>query len=361
MGDSSGDPPISPPDSGTDPDDGGDGSGQSGISDYTEDEKKSETGKTEPPEQPPGGGGGGGGSPAEIELPEEHEYQEDPDDEDDHEERDEHRTPETPDSDHDQDEPDDDREEDDDEEQIAWVTQHSDAWDAMGWGLHPVILQLKEEFRDQIRFDVQGVPIREFESPDEMADTWESNASRHGMPINASIWDSDPPASTELSNRAFAAAREQGSDAAKDYLRRLRRAAIVEERNIEDESVLMELADEAGLDTDTLSEEWDEIEVDESGRTVETPQTTIHLDGTTVSYEGYFHPNDVKMMFEQAGFEEYAPRPLPDFVAEYSPVATKEVMQVYGLEREEAIQNLREEETVSSITIGDTNFWIFVS
>lgn len=69
----------------------------------------------------------------------------------------------------------------------------------------------------------------------------------------------------------------------------------------------MDIADEVGLDTETLSKDWSDVDVETTTQSVEPPETTIHIDGTTVSYSGYFHPDDVKTMFEQAGFEEHEP------------------------------------------------------
>lgn len=263
--------------------------------------------------------------------------------------------PEPPDEETDAEEDDDD--DDDEEDQVAQVVVHSDPWDNVGFGLYPIRYQLKEEYGDQIQIDDRLVPVREFESPGEMAAQWEQDARRHEMPVDPSVWSANPPESTALSNRAFAAAREQSIARAKDYIRRLRVAAIVEGRNIEDRETLLDLAGEVGLDTDQLAADWDDVNVRTSTRDVDTPKTTIHVDGTTVTQQGYLHVDDLKMMFDQAGLEAEDPQPLPGFVDEYGPVALKEVRQVYGWDEATARNELRAADGVEPVTFGDATFW----
>lgn len=264
--------------------------------------------------------------------------------------------PEPPDEESDAEEDDED-DDDDEEDQIAQVVIHSDPWDNVGFGLYPIRYQLKEEYGNQVRIDDQLVPIREFESPDEMGAQWEQDARRHEMPVDPGVWSANPPESTALSNRAFAAAREQSIARAKDFIRRLRVAAIVEGRNIEDRETLLELAGEVGLDTDKLAANWDDVDVRVSTRDIDTPKTTIHVDGTTVAQTGYLHVDDLKMMFEQAGLEEEDPQSLPGFVDEYGPVALKEVRQVYGWDEATARNELRAVDGIEPVMFGNTKFW----
>ncbi|WP_323677871.1 DsbA family protein [Halorubellus sp. PRR65] len=259
----------------------------------------------------------------------------------------------------------DDSEEDDDDdeedEQQASVVIHSDAWDNVGLGLYPIRYQLQEEYGDQIEFEDRLVPMRSFESPQSMPEKWGLGSQRHGMPVDSSIWSRDPPESTEVSNRAFAAARIQSLSLADEYMRRLRIAAIVEGRNIENRSTALELAAEVGLDPDQLKDDWDEVDVQKSRRDVEVPETTIHIDGRTVSQQGYLHIDDLKMIFEQAGLDEGDPQDLVGFVDEYGPVATKEVQQVYGLSRNEAMERLRNNGRVRTAEYGDATLWTTVN
>lgn len=248
-------------------------------------------------------------------------------------------------------------EEDTDQQQEVQIVVHSDAWDDIGFGLYPIRYQLKEEYGDKISITDAVISVREFDQPQQMARKWQDNVSRHEMPIDATIWDSDPPESTTLSNRVFKAAREQSSTLAEKFIRRLRIESIAASENIEDEEKLMEIAQETGLDTRQLHRDWEAVSVSDSSREPATPQTTIHIDGEIVTQTGYLHIDDIKMMLDQIGLEESNPRPLVEFVAEYGPVATKEVQQVYDLTKREATDKLQEHTEIISVDFGNSTFW----
>jgi hypothetical protein len=177
------------------------------------------------------------------------------------------------------------------------------------------------------------------------------------MPVSTEVWNEDPPESTELANRAFAAAREQSIPLAKRFIRRLRTAAIVEGTNIEDRDTLLELARNVGLDIDQLEEDWEDVNLRQSSREVETPKTTIHVDGETVTQPGLVTANDVKTPLKRAGLEADDPQSLPGFVDEHGPVAVKEVQKVYEYSREEALDELQNAEDVVPVEYGETALW----
>jgi hypothetical protein len=258
----------------------------------------------------------------------------------------------------DDEEEDDDDDDDDDDEQQATVTHFGDAWDNVGFGLYPIYYQLKEEFGEQLQFNSRSVPVREFDEPDAMVQEWKSGSQRHQMPVNTSVWHSDPPASTEFSNRAIAAVERQSSSIAEDFRRRLRIAAIVEGRNIEDKDTLVEIATDLGADAERLHDAWGEVEVRESKTEVDTPQTKIEVDGETIQFVGYVHVDDIKMPLKQAGLEVQDPQPLSDFVAEYGPVATKEIQQVYDFDSQDTtVETLQARERIVPVEFGDQQFW----
>lgn len=281
--------------------------------------------------------------------PEPEQEQEQPDEEPDHEE----------DSDYtEQEDEDDDEEDDEEEEKEAQIVVHSDPWDSIGWGIYPVRLQLQEEYGDQVQFDDRLVPVREFDLPEEMEQHWAKWAPRHGMPVNTDVWSDAPPESTELANRAFAAAREQSIRRAKRFMRRLKMAAVVEGTNIEDRETLFDLARNVGLNTDQLEEDWDDVHVRTSVQEVDTPKTTIHIDGETITQPGLVTANDLKTPLKRAGLDADDPQPLSGFVDEYGPVALEEVCQVYGQSKEEALEELQTTEGVKPVEYGETTFWV---
>lgn len=376
-------PPI---DSGDDSSEEDDGPVPTGLDDHTTEPEPEEIEEPEdgdssgtPGGAPVGGGGAGAGAGASTPTPEEPSSEE-PDDDEESEpetpdqpetpeddapeqepeqpERSEPQEPEDP-YDHEQEDEDgnEDDDDDDEEEQEAQIVVHSDAWDSIAWGIYPVRLKLKEEYGDQVQFEDRQVPVREFDSPEDRAQHWEKWEPRHGMPVSIEVWNEDPPESTELANRAFAAAREQSIPLAKRFMRRLRTAAIVEGTNIENRDTLLELARNVGLDTDQLEENWEDVDLRQSSRDVETPKTTIHVDGETVTQPGLVTVNDVKTPLKRAGLEADDPQSLPGFVDEHGPVAVKEIQQVYEYSREEALHELQNAEDVVPAEYGETTLW----
>jgi predicted DsbA family dithiol-disulfide isomerase len=374
-------PPI---DTGDDSSEEDDGPVPTGLDDHTTEPEPEETEEPEDddPSGTPGGtpvGGGGAGAGAagagagaptptpeepsseepdddeesEPETPDQSETPEDdaPEQEPEQPERSEPQEPEDPD-DHEQEDDD-----DDEEEQEAQIVVHSDAWDSIAWGIYPVRLQLKEEYGDQVQFDDRLVPVREFDFPEDRAQHWDKWEPRHGMPVSTEVWNENPPESTELANRAFAAAREQSIPLAKRFIRRLRTAAIVEGTNIEDREILLELARNVGLDTDQLEEDWEDVDLRRTSREVETPKITIHVDNETVTQPGLVTANDVKTPLKRAGLEANDPQSLPGFVDEHGPVAVKEVQQVYEYSLEEALDELQNAEGVVPVEYGETTLW----
>ena len=365
-GGTSGDPPIGPTEDSGPSSSGDKDSEQTGIDDHTssEDPKETET----PSGSTPAGGAGGGvpvAPPPATGEPQPEETERD---------NDEDSEPEVPEiepesdtsegeqepfeeSDSNEDSDDTEDEDDDDEQQVAQVLVHSDPWDNVGLGLYPIRYQLKEEYGDQVQIDDRLIPVREFDSPEEMAHKWEQETRRHGMPVDPSVWNHDPPKSTEIANRAYAAAREQGIQLAKDYMRRLRMAAIVEGRNIDDRETLLELGKEVGLNIEQLERDWDDVEVRKSKREVNSPRTTIYIDGETITQSGYLHVDDIKMMLEQAGFETEKTQSITGFVDEYGPVAVQEVCQVYNLDEDTTLERLRNMDNVVPVEYGQATLW----
>jgi len=362
-----------------DDDDGGSGSGdeepdvdpdQTGVDDYTDspptDESPAEEEPSEDSDTPStpttpsgtgdsGGGGGGGGV---IGIPEGVDVggdsPDEPGEETETDEPEEPQEPETPDENPEEDEEEDD---DDEEEQEPKVVQYSDPWDDVSWGLYPIMLKIEERYGHEVDTDYQLVPVREFNDPDEMASKWERDSLRHKMPIDVSVWDENPPESTELANRAYLAVIQQGPNAAQRYLRRLRIATMVEGTNIEDKDTLFELAKNAGLDTDRLEDAWDDVEPRQTKRVPSPPFTKFHVDGEEVTQPGYLHYDDIVDIFDQAGISDEEPQSLSGFVTEHGSVTTKEVMTVYEWSQERAEEELQQQEEIVPVEIGVGSFW----
>ncbi len=125
------------------------------------------------------------------------------------------------------------------------------------WGFEPVRQQLFEAVADkmQIRRLVGGLaPDSDLPMPLEMQkglqQTWQHIAEViPGTRFNHAFWsDCAPRRSTYPSNRAVIAARQQGEEFDPLMSARIQKAYYLEARNPSDNSTLIELADEIGLD-----------------------------------------------------------------------------------------------------------------
>lgn len=238
---------------------------------------------------------------------------------------------------------DEDGEDDEDEEENADFTIYTDPWDTTGWGNEPDLQRLQETFGDNLTVSYDILPPRP-------VNEWDNN---HGMP---SIQNLALPESTENSYQALKAAQEQ--DLFREYLRRLRIAAQVEGRNIEDKDLLIDLAEETGLDTEQLQRDIEKIDVAGPKPVEETPQ----MDVTISDIPHYWTENvEYGRAFGRMVGEGVKPvqtgRSIKEFVDEYGPVATTEVTETFQLSREEAIDKLHQSSAIYSIETGLKRFW----
>lgn len=134
------------------------------------------------------------------------------------------------------------------------------------WGSEPTLKKLEAVYKDNIKisFVMGGLvrDIREFSDPangiggdpietnKNIARHWEEASRHHGMPVNAKDFNlfSDEYPSTYPQNIAYCAARMEDEELANRYLRLLREETIVNGRLTNRKEVLIELANDIGLD-----------------------------------------------------------------------------------------------------------------
>ena len=130
------------------------------------------------------------------------------------------------------------------------------------WGFEPTRKAIFDAVGDrlQIRRLVGGLaPDSEAPMPDSMRQmlqqTWQRiEQSIPGTRFNFEFWEKCAPRrSTYPANRAVLAAREQGSDYDLAMTARIQQAYYLEARNPSDNSTLIDLATEIGLDTELFS------------------------------------------------------------------------------------------------------------
>lgn len=347
---------------------------QTGVDDYTGDDGGDDSGEdsSNDPGAGPGAGsggsaGGGGGSDGVITESPEGDDTGDGDEPEEGEEAEEGQPdspeveePETEPED-DVDEPEnsedaDDQEDEDDEEEedeVLVVVQEVDALSAMSWGTQPVMKRVEECYGEEIELFYKPAPVREID-PEQAKQKWIECNEELDMPVDPSFWDDHQPESTELVNRAFKAAIQQYRGM--EYIRALWRRGITAGRDINDREILIELASELGLDLEQFEEDLDKVEL-ETGDRGRLPFTLMEVQGNPVPKSGRVRYSDFKTQFTFQGIEEQEPQGLRGFVNEHGPVAAPEVMEVYGIRREEAVQRLEHLDRISSFEVGDEDFW----
>jgi predicted DsbA family dithiol-disulfide isomerase len=308
----------------------------------------------ETPTPPAGGGGGrggagGGGGPGGAPVTpggEEGPEADEPEDEPEEASPEANELPEPPEETDQSEETDDTEDEEEDEEpeeKEAEIIVYTDPWDITGWGNEPDLRRLQETFGDKLTIEYDVLPVR----------TIEELKSDTEMPT---VDDPDLPESTTDSHRALTAAQEQGLT--REYIRRLRIAALSEGRDIESEDILVEFAAEVGLDADQLREDMANVDVEVPEPVEETP----HMEVTIADIPHFWTENiEFGRIFGRMVGEGVQPKPtgrmIPQFVAEYEPVTTAEVAETFELDQDQAAEELRQRENVVSRDFGSGTFW----
>lgn len=192
------------------------------------------------------------------------------------------------------------------------------------------------------------------------------------MPVDEKIWLEDPPRSTWPSNIAYKAAEFQGKKLAHKYLRRMREAAASEGKNLEKKEVLVELAEEVGLDRekfesdlksdDAIKAFQEDRELSQSHGATGFPTFLIERREGEKWLRGYHSFRYFKELLEELepDLEEEKPGTILEFVENYDHVATREVQEVFDLSKSEALEKLRKLENkgkIKSIERGNGLFW----
>lgn len=264
------------------------------------------------------------------------------------------------------------------------ITQYTDPMCTWCWGSEPIVRRLRVVLGDQIRIRyVMGGLVKDFEefydaandisTPADVAPHWEEASRQHGMPVDTTIFEIDPAQSTYPASQAFTAARLQDTDLAHRYLRRLREAYTTQVRNVNDRSVQVDLAQSVGLDLDAFTAaledgtareafEADLARTRESGiRAFPTYEITGPSDEQVLAGFQTFDDLLRAVVDADPSVEPASPPPLRDFIADYGPVATREVAEVYELndgKARQVLESLVDDGVVRRERRGSGYFWM---
>jgi putative protein-disulfide isomerase len=263
------------------------------------------------------------------------------------------------------------------------ITQFTDPMCTWCWGSEPILRRLRVAYENQIQIRyVMGGLIEDFDEfydatndiskPGEVAPHWLEASEIHGMPVDTDIFDVDPAHSTYPASIAFVAARQQDEDLANRYLRRLREAYATQVRNINNREEQIELARHVGLAVDEFTAALDngtaQAEFQDDLSRTQTAGVrafpTYHIDGPAGERQmaGFQSFDDIAGALSAVAptLEQSSPPPIERFVADYGPVATQEVTEVYEFSRGKAYQTLQalvEEGSLRREPRGNGVFW----
>jgi len=263
------------------------------------------------------------------------------------------------------------------------ITQFTDPMCTWCWGSEPIIRRLRTVFGDQIEFRyVMGGLVEDFDNfydaandiaePNDVGPHWEEASRHHGMPVDTQIFETDPAQSTYPASKAFTAARQQDTELAHRYLRRIREAYATQVRNVNHREEQVKIAESVGLNLDEFTTALDngtaqaafEQDLSRTRQAGVRAFPTYHIEGPAGEKQlsGFQSFEELAAVLKTVDptLEQSSAPPVPQFIAEYEPVATQEVAEVYEFAHGKAQQVLGsfvDDESVRREARGNGFFW----
>ncbi len=277
---------------------------------------------------------------------------------------------------------------------IIELTEFTDPYCTWCWASEPILRKIKEHYGDQVRiiFKMGGLvdDVDKFYDPsnniggemmfDQVADHWEEASSRHGMPVDSSIFRDlkGKFRSTHPANIAYKAAQLLDKELADKFLRRLREAAAAERKEIHRTDVQVDLAKEVGLDPkrfleaietgrakDNFLEELKEVR--SQGITGFPTFKISNQIGEAIYLNGFKKFEMLENAFNRLNKNLLKKRAIPltdeniiKFIRKYRKVATQEVAILFDISKKNAndyLINLERKNNIKSIKAGNDFFW----
>jgi predicted DsbA family dithiol-disulfide isomerase len=212
-------------------------------------------------------------------------------------------------------------------------------------------------------------------SKQDVAKKWEITANRSGMSCDGDVWYEDPIQTPYIASIAVKAAELQGKASGMRFLRKLREVLFLQKQNITKLDVLIDCAQESGLDVEEFQKDLhsdtavkafqcdvkttQEMEVNQLPSLVffsDTSDEGIKITGM-YPYEVYVH-----ILEELLGElpEKYPLPSLEDFLKKFQFVATKEISEVYNLSSrdvEKEMKKLTLKQVVEKVPVKHGTFW----
>src|SRR5690606_7620720 len=131
------------------------------------------------------------------------------------------------------------------------------------WALEPTLRRFTEEYGRHLEVKtVMGGLLPQWNGfadrangiggPSDVAGHWREVGVASRMPIDGSVWNRDPLASSYPPSRVYLVIRERDAETARLFLRKAREAVFAFDRNIASTDVLVELVGQIGLDGEAV-------------------------------------------------------------------------------------------------------------
>ncbi len=277
------------------------------------------------------------------------------------------------------------------------ITYFTDPYCSWCWATEPMLYRIRETFRDQVRIRyVMGGLVRDMaefydalndiRTPAQVAPHWRMVSERSGQPIDERLWLEldDPHFSTWPACIAIRAAFLQGEAVGERLLRRFRRAALTERRNISRRDIQEALAREVeGLDLERWRADLENGRAERAFREdleecrrygvtgfptllfryvgrVATPGAQRPV--LVVGHRSYATYREILHRMAPT-LEEHPPRDPLTLLAEYGPLTTRELAEIYARDREAIrveMERLEQEGNVQRIPVPRGEFWRLV-
>lgn len=275
------------------------------------------------------------------------------------------------------------------------LVQYTDPYCTWCWGSEPFLRKIMETYGSQVsvRYRMGGMFKETNRYHDglhesgverwmrQMADHWVDASNLHGMPVNTKMVTNlgDIKFSTVPPSLAYKAAEMQDKELARKFLRRMREAAVIESKPIHRRVVLIRLAEDVGLDGETLLEAMEDgtaedaffKDMREAWIINVKGFPTFHLrnrKGDEVVLRGYRRWNSFQSALEKLGGGNLKPRTLGrdqesilKFIRKYGRVAFREVSVVHDLSPEatsDALEKLKAQRSIKKIKAGNGYFYL---
>ena len=274
------------------------------------------------------------------------------------------------------------------------IVSFTDPYCTWCWGSEPILRKIQYLYADQIEISfIMGGLVKDANTffdqsnniggpgmMEQVGSHWLEASERHGMPVSSQIWGKDSDFdSTYPANIAFKAAQNSNPELAKNYLRRIREAAASEGKYIHKREVLLELADNIGINMAKFVEVLDngvaeklfykDLDFARSLQVKGFPTFFIEPpEGRCIFLYGYKSFASFVSSFKQLVGDTIIPKSIElnnetilDFIRFFKRVATAEVAELFGIPKNDAYRVLKNLELNKQITmqkVGNGEFWI---